>query len=101
MRIHISSTAYRDLDEIHDYWAERASLDVARDLIYAITARFGLFAESPNAGRKRDDVAPGIRSFPAQKYLIYYRKSRASIEILHIFHGARDQHGAFREQGPA
>ena len=98
MRVHISSAAHRDLDEIHDYWAERVSLEVARDLVYAITARFALFAESPDAGRKRDDIAPGIRCFPSQKYLIYYRRARASIEILRILHGARDQHSAFRNE---
>lgn len=98
MRIHISSAALRELDEVHDHWAERVSFDVARDLIYSITARFALFAESPSIGRKRDDMSPGVRCFPVQKYLIYYRKGRTAIEILHIFHGAREQHSAFHRE---
>jgi plasmid stabilization system protein ParE len=35
----------------------------------------------------------------AGKYLIYYRKKRGIIHILHVFHGARDQARAFRQQG--
>lgn len=98
MRVILSNTALRDLDEIHDYWANRVNLDVARDLIYAITARFALLAESPNVGRKCDKLAHGVRCFPVRKYLVYYRKGRSAIESLHIFHGARDQHNAFEQR---
>jgi hypothetical protein len=37
-----------------------------------------------------------VRCFPAGKYLIYYRNTRRGTDILHIFHGARDQKRAFK-----
>lgn len=98
MRLRVSDRARGDLDSIFDYWAERAGIDIARELIYAITDRFLLFAESPSIGRKCDDIAPGVRRFPAGQYLIYYRKVRGTIQILHVFHGARDQSGGFGQE---
>jgi toxin ParE1/3/4 len=97
MRYRVSKEADRDLEEIFLYWAERADLMAAERLIDNITDRFWLLGEHPDAGRPSEDVAAGVKCFPAGKYLIYYRKSRRGIDILHIFHGARDQKKAFRK----
>jgi|SRR6185312_3764456 len=80
-----------DLDTIFVYWAERASLGAADRVVDAITERFWLLGEHPEAGRSCSDFARGVRCFPAGRYLIYYRKLRRGVEILHIFHGARDR----------
>jgi toxin ParE1/3/4 len=90
-RHRVSRDALRDLDEIFVYWAKRASLDVADRLIEAISERFWMLGEYPDAGRSCEDLMPGARCFPAGKYLIYYRKMRRGVEILHIVHGARDR----------
>ena len=91
IRFRISKNALRELDEIFVYWDTRASLEVADRLVEAIEEHFALLAESPGIGRRCDEIAAGVRCFPAGKYLIYYRKARGSVEILHVFHGARDQ----------
>lgn len=96
MRLRISRNAKSDLDEIFDYWADRAS-PVASRMIYRITDQFGLLAEVPHIGRKSEDIAPGVRSFPIGKYLVYYRHGRGAVTILHVFPGARDQRKAFGE----
>ena len=101
MRYRVSADAERDLDEIFLYWASRAGPDVADRLIDSITDRFWLIGEHPDAGRPSEEIAPGVRCFPAGKHLIYYRKTRRSLEILHVFHGARDQRRAFRRQRPS
>ena len=97
MRYRISEVAERDLEEIFVYWAERANLEIAERLIDGITERFWLLGEYPNAGRPCGDIAARVKCFPAGKYLIYYRKSRQGIEILHVFHGARDQKRAIKK----
>ena len=94
-RYRVSREASRDLDEIFLYWAKRAGLKIADRLIDGITERFWLLGEHPDAGRRSDDIAVGVKCFPAGKYLIYYRKTREAIDILHIFHGARDKEKAF------
>ena len=96
MRYRVSRNAQQDIDEIFLYWAKRAGLKVADRLMDSITDRFWLLGEHSEAGRSSEDVAPGVRCFPAGKYLIYYRHTQQVKDILHIFHGARDQKVAFR-----
>jgi toxin ParE1/3/4 len=102
MRYRVSTDAEQDLTEIFLYWAKRAGLNVADRLIDSITERFWLLGEHPDAGVSSDDVAAGVKCFPAGKHLIYYRKTRRGIDILHIFHGARDHAQAFgkEDRGP-
>jgi len=97
MRYHVSADAERDLDDIYLFWAERAGLKVADRLIDGIVDRFWLLGEHPDAGRPAEDIAAGVKCFPAGKYLVYYRKSRRGTDILHVFHGAREQKQAFRK----
>jgi toxin ParE1/3/4 len=97
MKLRFSRTATRDLDSIFEYWAQRASPEIASQLIYSITDRCALIAESPHMGRACDEIAPGVLIFPVGKYLIYYRKARGALHVLQILHGARDQARAFRQ----
>jgi toxin ParE1/3/4 len=96
MRYRIAEDAERDLDEIFVYWANRASLETADRVVDRITERFWLLGEHPDAGKPAGDIAAGVKCFPAGKYLIYYRKWRGGTDILHIFHGARNQRSAFK-----
>jgi toxin ParE1/3/4 len=93
----VSEDAERGLEEIFVYWAERASLATADRLIEAIVNRFWLLGEYPDSGKPSDDIARGVKCFPAGKYLIYYRAAAKGVDILHIFHGARDQKRAFKK----
>jgi len=99
MSYRVSRDAQRDLDEIFFYWAKRASLRVADRLIDSITDRFWMLGGQPDGGRAAEDIAVGVRCFPAGKYLIDYRKTRRGIDILHVFHGARDRKSAFNKGG--
>jgi toxin ParE1/3/4 len=94
----VTKDAERDLDKIFVSWAERAILDVPGRLIENITDRFWLLGAHPNAGRSCDKFGAGVKRFPAGKYLMYYRANRQQTDILHIFHGARDQRRAFRQR---
>jgi toxin ParE1/3/4 len=97
MRYRVSKDAERDLDEIFVYWAKRASLEVADRLIDSITDRFWLLGEDPDAGKPAEEIAAGVKCFPAGKYLIYYRKGARRTDILHIFHGAQEQRQSFKK----
>lgn len=96
MRYRVSHGAERDLEHIFTYWANRAGTAVAGRIIDRIVERFWLFGEHPNAGRTAANIAPGVKCFPVGKYLIYYRQRRGVTDILHIFHGARDQRRALK-----
>lgn len=96
MRLRLAAEAERDPDTIFIYWAEQAGVDVADRIV----ERFALLCEFPEAGRMAAEIAPGVRCFPAGSHLIYYRKTRRALEILHIFHGAREQARVFHRTSP-
>ena len=96
MRYRLSRTARRELDGILAYWTERAGQAIAESIVDSIIDRFPLVRDFPEAGRACGDFAPGLRCLPAGDYLIYYKKTRAIVSILHILHGARNQKRALR-----
>jgi toxin ParE1/3/4 len=51
-------------------------------------------------GRARDELAPGIRSFPFGRYLIFYLPISGGIDIVRFLHGARDVDRVFGENNP-
>jgi toxin ParE1/3/4 len=67
-------------------------------MIDSITSRFWMLAENPGAGRAAPEAAPNVRCFPAGQYLIYYRKMRRGIEVVHILHSARNRDDALRDR---
>jgi toxin ParE1/3/4 len=93
-RVRVTRDAERDLDEIWLHIA-RDSADAANHFLDELTARFVLIGSSPEMGRARDELKPGIRSHPMGSYIIHYRVSRAYISVLHVIHGARDPRRAF------
>lgn len=96
-KILVSSRAEDDLDAIWLYIAKRSgSLDKADEVVTSITGHFALLASTPEAGRCREDIAEGLRAFPAPPYIIYYRNDVENLVISRIIHGRRDQGTAFR-----
>ena len=101
-RYRLARPAKADLDRIWFHTARNASIETADRFIDKITGRFPFLAGAPEAGPARDDLDPGLRVFPVEDYLIYYRKrARAGILISRIIHGMRDQEKALEEQGNA
>lgn len=81
--------AANDLLDIWDYIAED---NVARAdaFIDDVEARFRILAEQPLLGRRREELAPGLRSFPLGRYIIFYKVLPDGIEIVRVLHGSRD-----------
>jgi plasmid stabilization system protein ParE len=60
-------------------------------VVDTITAKFGLLARYPAAGRSREDLGTGVRSFAADGYLIVYEYGELdALTILHIVARGRD-----------
>lgn len=92
MAHHVSSQAQADLDQIWRHlYKESGSTDVADRQIDAITERFHLLGDHPFAGRARnDDLGPGRRSFPVDRYIIVYRVTGHDADILRVAHSSQD-----------
>lgn len=93
-RVSVTRDAKRDIDEIWLFVA-RDSVDAANRLIDEIVHRFFLIGSSPEMGRTRDDLKPGLRRHAVNNYVIYYRETRPNISIVRVVHGARDMKRLF------
>ena len=92
--LRISPRASEDLLEIWSYIADdsEANADGFIDKIYETME---LLARQPGLGHHRDELAPGIQSFPLGRYIIFYRVVNGAIEIVRVLHGARDIENIF------
>lgn len=90
-RFRLSTLAEADLEEIWLYVARDRTIEIANRLIDEIMDRILLVARHPRAGRLRDELAPGLRSFPVRDHVIYYRPEQGHLLIARILHGSRDQ----------
>src|SRR5262245_1023764 len=88
---HISPQADEDLIDIWSFIA-LDSLDAADSLLDGFVEKFELIAENPQAGRARPELARNLRSFPAGRYVIFYRPQPDAVEIIRVLHTARDIH---------
>lgn len=84
------------LAELDDIWLDIArgsgSTKRADRVVDTITRRFHLLAAHPRVGRERTDLRLGLRSFPADAYVIFYRVEGDDVFILHVLDGRRDIH---------
>ncbi len=93
-KLTISPSASSDLIEIWSYIADDsvanadAFIDKLHDTLQAL-------ARQPGSGRHREELAPGIQSFPFGRYIIFYRAVAGAIEIVRVLHGARDIENIF------
>jgi toxin ParE1/3/4 len=93
-QLRISPRASSDLIEIWSYIADDsvANSDAFIDKIYEAMQ---LLAGKPGSGRRREELAPGMQSFPFGRYIIFYRVIAGTIDIVRVLHGARDIQNIF------
>jgi toxin ParE1/3/4 len=92
-----------DLWEIWEFIAKN-NPDAATRAIEAAKATFRMLAENPALGRKRrfhNRRLDNIRSFRVsgfENYVVFCRAIAAGIEVLHVYHGARDIDSLFDKE---
>lgn len=89
LRILIRPEAEKDLDEIWGYIAQDNHLN-ADKLLDEIEETSRKLARFKHMGRNRDELYPGLQSFPVGKYLIFYMPISGGIEIVRVLHGMMD-----------
>ena len=93
----LARSAKRNLQEISDYWMARAGEDVALRIVTGILETIITLSSQPKAGAPAVQFGEGVRKIAAGNYIIYYRlRASTAVEILHVFHGARDQQKAWQ-----
>ena len=92
---HITPRAARDLDAIANWTLRQWGADRMEQYLHSLNDRFQWLAEHPQAGRMRDDVAVGYRSFPEGQHVVFYINQGDGIAIIGIPHQAMDIGGFF------
>jgi toxin ParE1/3/4 len=62
-----------------------------------LDGKMHLIATSARMGRLYPDLGEGLRGFPVQDYLIFYRQASQGIEVIRVLHAARDIEALFRD----
>jgi toxin ParE1/3/4 len=88
---HVTRTpqARRDAFSIWQ-WVADDNPKAADHLLSRFAEVADLLASRPAMGRSREDLAPGLRAFPVNKYLIFYRAITGGIDIVRVMHGRQD-----------
>jgi|SRR6266852_6966491 len=97
--LRITPRATLDLIEIWNYIADD-SIENADLFIDQLDEAMRKLRRYPGMGRQREELAPRIRSFPYQRYVIFYRIDSKTIEIVRVLHGARDVESNFEREVP-
>ncbi|MDB5356326.1 MAG: hypothetical protein JWN24_2779 [Phycisphaerales bacterium] len=87
--------AERDLVAIGKHIAVRNPRAAAR-MLDAFQEKFELLSRFPNGGTARDELEPGLRSFPVGNYVIFYLPFSDGISVVRVVHGARNLRRLFR-----
>ncbi len=82
--------AAEDLDAIADYTIKTWGLDQLERYLQSLNDRFEWLAQNPFAGRERDDVHRGYRSFPEGSHVIFYIVSGDHVDVIGIPHKSMD-----------
>lgn len=78
-----------DILEIWDYIAEDSIAEADR-WMDRLDEKLALWATQRMMGRARDELAPGIRSFPFGRYAVFYQPIANGIDVVRVLHGSRD-----------
>ena len=89
--------AETDILEIWDYIADD-SLAAADRWVDHLDEQFRVLATQPMMGRARDELAPGVRSFPFGRYIVFYVPLDDGIDVVRVLQGARDIDAVFNPE---
>ena len=89
--------ASRDIEGILDYAAAEGDFDAAEQLLNRINQKCDRLLNFPGMGRRRDELALGLRSFPIDRFLIFYIELENGIEVARVISGYQDIESLFAE----
>jgi toxin ParE1/3/4 len=96
-RVQFAPAALQDLRDIWRGLAEYSTLTLADGKMTMLQNKLMLLSQFPESGRRREELAIGMRSFPAVEFVIFYRVFDDYIQIVRILNGRRDIESIFKE----
>jgi toxin ParE1/3/4 len=89
MKLVFRPEAEADLADIYDHIAADSPARAKR-FVALLRERCGALRQHPRMGRTRDELRPGLRSLPVERYLVIYRVREGAVEVAAVIHGSRD-----------
>jgi toxin ParE1/3/4 len=89
MKLFFTPVAEADLGRILDYISETRP-QTAVSVVRRIRDKCELIASHPEIGQRRPEFAGDYRSFPIQRWVVFYRIREDSVEIHRVLDGSRD-----------
>jgi toxin ParE1/3/4 len=96
-RYELTARAAADLREIGRYTKQTWGLEQARHYREELEIALQKLSLSPHVGRRREAIAPGVRSFRVATHVAFYVQSKDGITILRLLHPSRDVDAAFEQ----
>jgi toxin ParE1/3/4 len=96
-RYELAPSAASDLLEIVRYTKQKWGQPQAQRYREELDLAIQQLSLSPALGRKRDAIAPGLRSFPLAQHIAFYVQRKGRIIILRILHPRMNVDDAFEE----
>ena len=78
-----------DLTSIYNFIADD-SVKAADAWLKRIEDTFDMLAQTPMAGRARDDLSVNLRSFPVGRYIIFYTPVSDGVEVVRVMNSRQD-----------
>ena len=86
----LSELARQDIISIRDYTMDTWGQEQVSKYLSQLEHRFEWLTENSKAGKKREDVKEGYRSYPEESHVIFYRITENGIEIIGVIHQSED-----------
>lgn len=85
-----SPEAIEDRERIWNYYVQVAGRHTAEKILREIADVIALIEGHLFAGRARNEVRPGLRSFAATPHVVFYRVVNDAPEIVRVLDGRQD-----------
>jgi len=85
-----SPEALDDRERIWDYYIATAGRHTAENVIGELGRVIALIEEHPFAGRSRNEMRPGLRSFATTPHVVFYRIVNNTPAIVRVLDGRQD-----------
>lgn len=85
-----SPEALDDREKIWAYYVGAAGRHTAEKVLRGIGDVIALIEDHPLAGRARDEVRPGLRSFASTPHVVFYRVVNDTPQIVRLLDGRQD-----------
>lgn len=84
-----TAEAESDLTDITDYLSQWSPTGAQR-VLDDIERTCRTLANHPGLGRRREELGSGLRSIPVGRYIVIFRPTAGTVQIIRVLHGRRD-----------